>query len=485
MVIKNKSALILIGIIFLGFFLRFYHIRELTTFRGDQAIELTGAANILKGKFTLIGIKTSNSELHNGAVMYYLLAPFLFLFHFDPVAGGVLQSILSLATIPIVYLLGKKFANEKIALLSAFIVATSSLLIHFSRQTLLAFYPLFFSGLAFFLVTLITRKFDKYFWLILGILLGFMLQVHYSTLAVFLFTLAIGLFFIPQKFKLKYYLFTIVGFLIGFLPMIIFELRHEFFNTKMLISLVKGLQRGSNISAFNILSYWQNTISLLFLGQKIFLGNFFLPLISLYLIWKKKLSLLEKLSLLQIFSTFLFSLVFVHQNTEHYLITAYIPLIILTTSAVYNISNALKNKLAKASIFIVFLFGLFILNFYSSGFFDNHGWTMDDGWNLPGLEKTAKIIANDLTTSSYNVVMVVDAENQGLPLRYFLDIWGKTPLPVEKYDKALYLYVVTQPKIKLSEISMFEINSFGAYNIDKTWPIQNGFTLFRLSHRTV
>ncbi len=483
--IKNKSALLLIGIIFLGAILRFYHMKDLTTFRGDQAIELTGAANILKGKFTLLGIKTSNSELHNGAVMYYLLAPFLILFHFDPIAGGVLQSILSLATIPIVYFLGKKFVNEKIGVISAFIVATSSLLIHFSRQTLLAYYPLFFSGLAFFLVTAIARKFNKYFCLILGFFLGFMLQVHYSTLAVFLFAFTAPLFFIPKKFRFKYYLFTIIGFFIGLLPMFIFELRNEFFNTKMLISLITGLQKGSNILKFNILSYWQNTISLLFLGQKIFFGNIFLPLIILYLIWKKKLILLEKLSVLQIFFTFLFSLVFVHQNTEHYLITAYIPLIILTTSAIYNLSNCIKNKLAKVSVLIVFLFGLFVLNFPSYGLADNHGWTMSDGWNLSGVEKTAKIILNDLTTPNYNVVMLVDSENQGLPLRYFLDIWGKPPLPVEKYDKAVFLYVIAEPQVKLSEVNMYEINSFGAYNIDKGWPIQNGFTLYRLSHRSV
>lgn len=117
---KFRIVLILVLVIFLGSILRFYRMRELSTFLADQAIELSGAVQILQGKFTLIGIKTSVSEIRNGAVMYYFLAPFLYLFRLDPIAGGVLQSFLSLSTVTMVYYLGKKFNDEKGGIMAAF-----------------------------------------------------------------------------------------------------------------------------------------------------------------------------------------------------------------------------------------------------------------------------------------------------------------------------------------------------------------------------
>ena len=85
---KKRVLICLLFILILGSFLRFYRIRHLSTFLTDQAIELAGSRQILKGKLTLIGIKTSISEVRNGAVMYYLLAPFLYFFKYDPIAGG-------------------------------------------------------------------------------------------------------------------------------------------------------------------------------------------------------------------------------------------------------------------------------------------------------------------------------------------------------------------------------------------------------------
>jgi len=81
--------------------------------------------------------------------------------------------------------------------------------------------------------------------------------------------------------------------------------------------------------------------------------------------------------------------------------------------------------------------------------------------------------------------MIVDAQNQGLPIRYFLNIWNIAPLSVNQYDKAKYLYILSQPGILLEKIKIWELSSFGKYNIDKTWPVQNGFTLIRLSKKSI
>src|SRR3990172_520341 len=103
------STILLILTVLLGLLIRWWRIDDFATFRGDQAIELGSSWDILQGRFTLIGIKTSVSEVRNGAVMYYLLAPFLYLTRGHPVAGGILQTFLQLISIVIVYIIGRRF----------------------------------------------------------------------------------------------------------------------------------------------------------------------------------------------------------------------------------------------------------------------------------------------------------------------------------------------------------------------------------------
>ena len=78
--------------------------------------------------------------------------------------------------------------------------------------------------------------------------------------------------------------------------------------------------------------------------------------------------------------------------------------------------------------------------------------------------------------------MLVDAQNQGLPLRYFLKSWDKFPLLEYEYDKADRLYVVVSLGMNMKEANIWEINSFGSYYVDRTWLLENGYSLFRLVH---
>lgn len=482
---KIRFVLLFLSIFILASFLRFYRINELGTFLSDQAIELNGAYEILKGKFTLIGIKTSISEMRNGAVMYYLMAPLLYFFRFDPVAGGITQTILQLATILSVYLVLRKLRLENIGIIATFLLATSPLLVRFSRQTMLAYYPLFFATSAFFISSKLTQQFKRSFCLILGFLLGFMLQIHYSTLAVIIFALLFPWLNLKKKFILKYFLYLLLGFLIGFLPMIVFELRHEFFQTKMFLSFLSRLNQ-LPFSQFNLLEFWQDVISKLLFGENLWISSFYLLSLPLaLLIFRKKLSLLEKLALLQIFSTFIFTFLFVRENVPHYLITSFVPLFIITAGLIEKVRKTISFRISFPLLIFCMLF-FFLFNLPAYGLSENHGWTMTEGWNLPGTKKSAKIIFDDIRQEKdkdYNVVMIVDAQNQGMPLRYFLNGWNMPPLSIEQYDKAKFLYVIAEQGIVLEKIKIWELTSFGAFNVDKTWPIQNDFILHRLSKK--
>lgn len=465
---KRVVFFICLLIITLGAFFRLYRIHELGTFLTDQAIELSSARQILEGKLTLIGIKTSNSEVRNGAVIYYLLVPFLSVFNFNPVAGGILQTLLSLGTIVLVFILSP---------IASILVAASPLLVIYSRQTLLAFYPLFFEVLALFLIYKIIVKSNRFLSFVLGILLGFSLQIHYGVISVLIFALIFPLLFLKKSFWKNFYFIFSLGFILGFLPMIIFELRHQFFNLQMLIKYLK-MPISIPVST-NIFLFWQETIAALLLGNNRILAATFLFLFPvLTIIFRRKLNILEKLCLTQILIVIIFTVIFRRDLRppmvliSHYGLAAFVPLIILTV-------NYLRRLLNQP--LLIFTLGLFFLiNFPSYGFSHNHGYTMSPGWNLAGVKKTAQIIETDNNGENYNVIMLVDAQNQAYPLRYFLDFSSNPPLPVENYSGAKYLYVLTKPGLDLTKIHIWEIDSFGEYQIKKTWEIQNGFRLFRL-----
>lgn len=482
----RRKVVFLVVLVCLGALLRLYRMRELGTFRGDQAIELTATAGILKGKLTLIGIKTSISEVRNGAVMYYVMAPYLYFFHFDPIAGGVVQSVLSLSAVVVGYYIGKRYISLKTGFFTGFVLATSALLVRFSRQTLLAFYPLFFCSLSLLFIGFISKKFSRKACLFLGILSGYMLQVHFSTVSVIWCVLLTPLFFLRKKYWKSFYAYIFLGFTIGFLPMIAFDLRHDFFTTRMFISYLA--HPPDTVSGhLNIIFYWQDTVAKLLFGGNITLANVFIVsfFLLLMLFWKHMKSF-EKICTLQIVVTVIFTALFVHEYGPHYAIPSFIPLILLTGSLLERFTNTVRVKRTYLNFVItVGSIGFFILQYPAYGFNDNHGWSMKEGWNLQGIEKSARLIAGDVKTIRYNVAMVVDAENQGLPLRYFLDVWGKPPLPVDTYDKIENLYVVVEPGTNIDALTMWEITSFGAHVIEKQWPIQNGFFLYRLGKKQV
>lgn len=467
-------AIILLLIIFLGAFLRFYRIEELGTFRADQAIELSGARDILSGKLTLIGIKTSNSEVRNGAVMYYLLAPFVWLFKGDPVAGGVLQSLLSLGTVGVVFYIIKKYIGPKEALFGAFLTATSSLLVLYSRQTLLAFYPLFFNSVVFLISMSILKKFRTLLVLTLGIFLGITIQIHYSAIALILASWLLPLVFIKKSLWLKYYFYLFFGLLLGLLPMIFFELRHQFFNTKMLFTIKSA---SANV---NFLGFWQDALSRFLFGGNVWLARIFLLTVGGAIIFlRKKIGPIQKLSLVFIIASIIFTLIFrnslqpPYEYISHYAIVSFIPLVILTSWLIGRLPTLFMFLTAIA--FLVF-------NFSSFGLFNNHGYSHGPGWGQTGIKKAASLIKADLTDRPYNVAMLVDGESQAYPLRYLLSDFPNQPLAINRYDRATDLYLIVEPGLDLSKVNLWELSSFGPYEISKTWDLQNGYTLYRLTH---
>src|SRR5438046_8567081 len=103
---KNKinfSLILLILILFLAAFMRRYRISDYMTFLGDEGRDVLVALGILQGHFTLLGPRASAGDFFTGPIYYYMMTPFLWLFHFDPVGPAVMVALFGVATVGLIY----------------------------------------------------------------------------------------------------------------------------------------------------------------------------------------------------------------------------------------------------------------------------------------------------------------------------------------------------------------------------------------------
>src|SRR5580704_14481071 len=228
---KKTSLILLILILLLAAFMRLYMISDYMTFLGDEGRDVLVALGILQGHFTLLGPRASAGDFFTGPIYYYFMAPFLWLFHLDPVGPAVMVALFGIATVWLVYHVGKEFFDKKTGLIAAALYAVSPLVITYSHSSWNPNTVPFFSLLTLYVLykAVTTVRSWKYYMLV-GFLLGICIQLHYISLFLAVIV-AVSLFlmhwFLNNKILIvplvKNYLEIFVGFLIGFSPFIAFE----------------------------------------------------------------------------------------------------------------------------------------------------------------------------------------------------------------------------------------------------------------------
>lgn len=240
----TPATLAIIGILGLGLFLRIYKIKDYIVFLGDEGRDALVVYNILQGDPTLLGPTSSVGGFFLGPIYYYMMAPFLWLFNYDPVGPAIMVVIIGVITIFLVYLVAKDFFGIKAGLIAALLYAISPIIILYSRSSWNPNVFPFFTILS--LYSLYKAVVNKKWWLFVlaGFLMGINLQIHYLAT----FVGAIMFFYVLfSDFRLKInwvietikrYLLMLVGFLIGFSPFLLFEIRHQFKNTNNILTFI-------------------------------------------------------------------------------------------------------------------------------------------------------------------------------------------------------------------------------------------------------
>ncbi|MBI5620968.1 glycosyltransferase family 39 protein [Candidatus Gottesmanbacteria bacterium] len=231
--------LLMIVILLLAAYLRLYNISGYMTFLGDEGRDaLVVKQMIVDHKWTLLGPTASVGGFFLGPVYYYFMLPFLWAWRLDPTGPAVMVALFGIATVYLVYRAGREMYGAWVGLASSALYALSPVVIAYSRSSWNPNIVPFFSLMTIYLLWKFAQDGKRRYVIGAGVCMGIGLQLHY--LFLFLFPVAIVwiLMYAGVRKRIKSIVFGLTGFLAGYAPFLLFELRHGFPNTQSIVQFV-------------------------------------------------------------------------------------------------------------------------------------------------------------------------------------------------------------------------------------------------------
>jgi len=497
--IKTPYGLLLLAILALASFMRLYKISEYMTFLGDEGRDALVAKDILEGNLTLLGPRASAGDFFLGPVYYYMIAPFLALFNYDPVGPAVFVALIGIGTVFLVWYFTQKFFGKIAGLTASALYAVSPVIIAFSRSswnpnpvpffTLLLILTLYFS----------VRGNNVKLSLLVGLLLGILLQLHYIAVfigvIIFLFVLLGNLIIGKKRLIYRYlvhYFSIFAGFIVALSPFLFFEIRHGFPNIRTIFSFIFvdnfQVERVRELSHLETLQdvlfrlfarltlnyppieqlpmFSQNHLLILqIVTIVLILGS----IISLFFI-KNRLIVLLLLTWLFV-GLFLFG--FYKKDIYDYYFGFMFPIPFILIGNMIGLLTGLKNKfkylgrIAGSVIFVV----LFIILILSNPFqFQGNNQKRE-------AEKIADKVIEVTEGKPYNFALITDGNSDHV-FRYFLEINHRGPIIIENLEADPERKSVTDQLIVICDTKcnpvghpLWEVAGFGRAEIVGAWEV--------------
>jgi len=492
-------AIVLILTLVGGYF-RLYSLPETLLFLGDQGRDAIRVARIFKqGDLVFIGPVTSIGNMYLGPFYYYFMLPFLWLSYPSPVGPAYAVAILSLLSIPLLYLMGKDLVGRKAALFATVLFTFSTVLISYAR---FSWNPNPAPFVAIVLLWALHKVWNKQYlyWILVSASISILIQLHYVAL---LATVPAIFVLVAQLFDLKkitkpaiksFFVSIVFATLLAILfitPLLVFDVKHGGINRNALSSLLGG---STSITRFESTRTLDKIVSVLvethgrsmqimfdmYIGQvrdrNTVLVGIVIVLILLYVVKKKRLSKAHALILMFIGTTILGTSVYSHNLYDHYILFV-IPIVLL----LYGVILAEFWKLGLLGKGLTIL----LITFYV--------WTNISNWefqtaspSLGVLEESASSVATRLRDNEvYNIVLLSETKDYyGQNYRYYLDtIKNKEPLNPDHDDlsQVSTLVIINEEGIPEEEIALlpiFEIASFSDAQQKESFQLPSGIEAY-------
>ncbi|MCA9372197.1 glycosyltransferase family 39 protein [Candidatus Woesebacteria bacterium] len=481
-VAKNWPAVL---IIVCAALLRFYNIAGYVTFLGDQGRD----ALILKHIVTLkhlpaIGAPSSVGQIYLGPFYYYLIAPFLLLFRFDPIGPAVGVALLSIVGTIALYWIMKKECGVKTALISILFISFSSSLIDLSRfswnPNLLPYFSFF---TLYFFDKLLKGK-EKLYWhaILCGAFLSFSIQLHY--LAVLLLVpmmvmLIINVlnsnFYTRGKKNLMKWVYALLSFCFFSSPLIVFDLRHDFLNTRNFMALIQGGKVIGNSSyASRVIETASALVNFTFrlpLDARLnMLLVLFVACGGVYIAWKKKNTFMVLISANIVAYLFGFSLLN-SPRLIHYFGPAYLSLFVVVAYFIAQIKNTRAVVLITAWTMLFFIIAHWRYYYFN----------MPPSNQIVYAKEVADSFGEHINAQPIQIVPLPFTETDG-HFRYFLDLAGYNVLPDNSSDQAEELFVMCfSQDCNPTGDPHWQIAAFYNKQLVDSWRVKN-VTIYKFIH---
>ena len=240
--ILRKEFLLLALFVGLFIFLRSVYFTDHLNFSADQGEQSTDILQYYnQHKIPLIGNPINSTVyeghyIYQGPGYYYMLFPFLFLTNFEPIASSYLFMIFCAFMLIPLYFGMKMLTNTRAAILMTIIYSFAPYYVDYTRFHWNPNYQLALLPLLILLMGLYKKNKSSKTFLLMSVLLGVLFQFHYQFI---LIIIAIGIYyFVIKKISPKLLIHFFGGLILGVLPLIIFDLKHEFYNINTLILLL-------------------------------------------------------------------------------------------------------------------------------------------------------------------------------------------------------------------------------------------------------
>ncbi len=329
-----------------------------------------------------------------------------------------------------------------------------------------------------------TGAVDFVFWFIIGVSLFFLLLITFLMIAV-----GIYLLIFKHDFNhLKNYFFILIGFIVGWSPFLLFELRHGFPNFRSFYRFIFfGEETGLIIS--NFFSIITDVVFRLFnrlvANNQSALGTVILILsLSIFFIFwwkeKKKPIIFKTLSLLGIWLIIGVGLFgFYQKGIYDYYFGFMFPLPFLLTAFV--LEKVSQKKLGLCLVSGVVLC-LVVVNLKGVPF------RYPPNRQLAQTEKIARFILDQAKGRPFNLALITSG-NSDHAYRYFLELWGNPPITIENSQVDPERKTVTDQLFVICESlpcsplghSLWEIAGFGRAEIVAHWSF-SVVEIYQLKH---
>jgi len=514
-----REAFLIFIILLIGASFRLYRIGEYMIFLGDEGRDAIVVRRLLVNfDPILIGPGTSIGNMYLGPLYYYMIAPALLLANFSPVGPSVLVTLFGIATIFLVWMMGREWFGNTAGMIASFFYSIAPVVITFSKSSWNPNIMPFFALISIYSIWRVWQ-YKEFKWLFaLGVFFAIILQSHYLGL---LLAPTLGLFWVLTYLKnrkssseiknfTKYSILGIGTFAILMSPLVIFDARHEWRNFGAIKLFF--LERQTTVSArpwsgiskipelidqvnLSLLSSQNADISWIY--TYLFYPGFIVLFLFILLKSTRKISpdkkswlnIFKKLDSKYVASYFLLvawlgvsfvglSLYKQHIYDHYYGFFFPAPFLLAGAVSQYVVKNS--SRLVKITLAVFLIYAVYIN-------LSNSPIKYSPNRQMQRAVGVAREIQKQANGEKFNLAVLAE-RNYEDGYQYFLEKWGEPvydidPLKLEETLASQLFVVCEMPKEKCdpTHSPKAEVANFGWSKIEEEWEV-NGVTVYKLIH---